>query len=132
MYKFKGKSIEEYHTHHEVIEEGEMVEGYYYFSRTRNQHIILTRMSQECGGIGSGIVEVEIAVDPSTVEQIEPKKHHYLKLVEVLEELLEVANLRGDNELPHPADDPKLWTARMQIAWDEAQQALAAIEGGKG
>ena len=33
-------------------------------------------------------------------------------------ELLEVANLRGDNDLPHPADDPELWTARMQNAWN--------------
>ena len=35
-----------------------------------------------------------------------------------VEELLEVADLRGDTDLPHPADDPKLWTARMQSAID--------------
>ncbi|GEM_PF-3488726 len=49
-----------------------------------------------------------------------------LAVVEAAEELLEVANLRGDNELPHPADDPKLWTARAQTAWDELAQSLAA------
>ena len=38
-------------------------------------------------------------------------------------ELLEVARLRGDNDLPHPADDPKLWTARMQTAWEEIDLA---------
>ena len=43
------------------------------------------------------------------------------------DELLEVARLREDNELPHPADDPKLWTARMQDAWDELANALAAL-----
>jgi len=43
------------------------------------------------------------------------------------DELLEVASLRGDNELPHPADDPKLWTARMQDAWDELANALTAL-----
>ena len=39
-------------------------------------------------------------------------------------ELFEVAQLRGDNELPHPADDPLLWTARMQEAWNELECAL--------
>lgn len=47
-------------------------------------------------------------------------------LAAALEELLEVADLRGDNRLPHPADDPKLWSARMQTAWDEAAAALTA------
>lgn len=47
-------------------------------------------------------------------------------LVEALGELIEVADLRGDAELPLPADDDKLWTARMQTAWDEARQALIA------
>ena len=41
-----------------------------------------------------------------------------------VEELLEVADLRGDTDLPHPADDPKLWTARMQSAWDDLRAAL--------
>lgn len=42
----------------------------------------------------------------------------------VLGELVEVAILRGDNNLPHSADDPALWTARMQEAWDEARDAI--------
>lgn len=37
-------------------------------------------------------------------------------------ELVECARLRGDNELPHPCDDPKLWTARMIDAWGEAER----------
>lgn len=51
--------------------------------------------------------------------------------LEALEELLEVADLRGDSTLPHPADDSVLWTARMQDAWDEARTAIpiAAIHG---
>ena len=40
-------------------------------------------------------------------------------------ELLLVAVLRGDNSLPHPEDDPLLWTARMQTAWDELDAAMA-------
>ena len=35
-----------------------------------------------------------------------------------VEEILEVAALRGDNDLPHPADDPKRWSSRMQEAWN--------------
>lgn len=41
-------------------------------------------------------------------------------------ELLEVAGLRGDNDLPHPCNEAKLWTARMQEAWDELQAASDA------
>lgn len=41
------------------------------------------------------------------------------KLEEAAVELIEVAWLRGDNDLPHPSDDPVLWTGRMQDAWDD-------------
>lgn len=47
------------------------------------------------------------------------------ELLAALEELVEVATLRGDNVLPHPADDPKLWTQRMQEAWENAEAAIA-------
>jgi hypothetical protein len=43
------------------------------------------------------------------------------QLENILLELIEVASLRGDNDLPHPANDPKLWTARMQDAWSKAE-----------
>lgn len=46
------------------------------------------------------------------------------RLDDILSELIEVAVLRGDCNLPHPADDPKLWRARMQSAWDEARATL--------
>lgn len=46
------------------------------------------------------------------------------RTAEALEELVTVADLRGDAELPHPSDDPKLWTARMQAAWDEARELV--------
>ena len=46
-------------------------------------------------------------------------------------ELLEVADLRGDSSLPHPANDPKLWTARMQTAWDDLRATLDAEKKGK-
>lgn len=44
------------------------------------------------------------------------------------QELLEVARLRGDDTLPCPSADPKLWTARMQDAWDELRDAREAVE----
>lgn len=49
-------------------------------------------------------------------------------VAEASEELQEVADLRGDSSLPHPEDDPELWTARMQEAWDELRNALADLE----
>ena len=45
-------------------------------------------------------------------------------LLEAVQELLEVAALRGDSTLPAPEDDPKLWTARMQTAWDDVVAAV--------
>lgn len=50
-----------------------------------------------------------------------------LRLKEAARELLEVASLRGDNDLPHPADDPKLWTARMADAWAELEAAVDEV-----
>lgn len=51
------------------------------------------------------------------------------ELLAALTELLEVGDLRGDTDLPHPADDPLLWSARMQNAWDDARAAIARAEG---
>ena len=50
-------------------------------------------------------------------------------VLEAAEELLECANLRGDNELPHPANDPLTWTARMQEAWDGLEASIDAARG---
>ena len=46
------------------------------------------------------------------------------QLEEALSELVECAELRGDNDLPQPEDDPILWTSRMQTAWDEAEEVI--------
>ena len=50
---------------------------------------------------------------------------HRDRLAEAAKELLEVATLRGDNNLPHPSNDSKLWTARMADAWDGLEAALS-------
>ena len=52
------------------------------------------------------------------------------RLREAAEELLTVAELRGDSDLPHPSADDRLWTARMQTAWDALRAALAEEKGG--
>ncbi len=43
-------------------------------------------------------------------------------LLDAVEELLEVAALRGENEYICPEDDPQLWTARRNEAWDCVQE----------
>ena len=44
-------------------------------------------------------------------------------------ELLEVSDLRGDiDDIPGPCDDPKLWTARLIMAWEEIRAALDALK----
>ncbi len=48
-------------------------------------------------------------------------------LLDAAIELLAVAELRGDNDMPHPADDNKLWTARMGDAWNELQEQVSRI-----
>lgn len=50
------------------------------------------------------------------------------RLRDCLAELVEVATLRGDNDLPHPADDDILWTARMAEAWGEADALLEEVD----
>lgn len=51
-------------------------------------------------------------------------------IADAAEEVLEVADARGDTDLPHPAaaaesGDPRHWTARMQTAWDELRATLS-------
>ena len=59
-------------------------------------------------------------------------KNDALALTNAVDELLEVAALRGDDELPHPSNDPILWTARMQEAWDNLKQLRALKREGDG
>lgn len=44
----------------------------------------------------------------------------FINLLDAAIELLIVAKMRGDNKLPaNPANDIRLWTVRMQNAWDD-------------
>lgn len=67
--KFRGKATEAYETSTDGVEKGDWVYGHYYFCRQRMSGIIVTTLSAESGGVGSGIVQVEIEVDYKTVGQ---------------------------------------------------------------
>jgi len=62
--KYRGRCVEEFHTHHEQTEPGQWIYGYL----VDDNHISHT-MSEEHGGMGSGIVTAHIEVDPDTVGQ---------------------------------------------------------------
>ena len=62
--EFKAIATEEVHTHHECIEIGEFVYGY-----ILPYNKMLVQMSQESGGVGSGLVWVEVEIDKNTVGQ---------------------------------------------------------------
>ena len=67
--KFRAKATQDYDTNIDGVEKGDWVYGYYYFCRNREIGIIVTDLSAESGGLGSGIVQVEIEVDCKTLGQ---------------------------------------------------------------
>lgn len=67
--KFRAKSTQNYETSGESIQKDDWITGYYYFCKRRMSGIIITELSAECGGVGSGIVQCEIEVDYKTVGQ---------------------------------------------------------------
>ena len=81
--KYRGQAKNEYHTSHVSIDEGDWVYGYYYFCRRRMSGIIVTTLEAECGGVGSGLVQVEIEVIPETVgESIRRKDKNGVEIYE--------------------------------------------------
>lgn len=67
--KFRAKALNDFETSIDGIKKGDWVYGYYYFCRTINIGIIVTTLSEESGGVGSGIIQVEIEVDYTTAGQ---------------------------------------------------------------
>ena len=45
-------------------------------------------------------------------------------------ELLAVSSVRGDDDIPHPSDDHRLWSARCQDAWIAAREAVNSASPG--
>ena len=63
------------------------------------------------------------------VSTIEAENARLREVVGAAGELLEVSDLRGDiDDIPGPCDDPKLWTARLIMAWEEIRAALDALK----
>ena len=54
-----------------------------------------------------------------------------LSVVAAAAETFEVAELRGETDLPHPSNSTMEWTARMQTAWIELHIALTAHDKAK-
>lgn len=67
--EFRGKSNHNCEYSLGSIEKNDWVYGYYYYCRTRQCGIIVTILEGESGGVGSGLVQVEIEVDYKTVGQ---------------------------------------------------------------
>lgn len=67
--KFRGKAAQHFETSQDGVEKGDWVYGHYCFCRQRMSGIIITMMCAESGGVGSGLVQVEIEVDHKTVGQ---------------------------------------------------------------
>lgn len=81
-------------------------------------------------------LEVPIADEQAHIIETQKKiirfeRGHKEALLDALDELVTVAAMRGDDELPSPCNDPLLHTARMQTAWVEARDAIAEAQGGK-
>ena len=84
--------------------------------------------------IASNLTEEDaklIASAPGLQQRVEALEQELETLKDAATELIVVATLRGDNDLPHPANDSKHWTARMRSAWDELE-ALAAAQDNVG
>jgi len=67
--KFRAKALESHYTSLDGIEIGDWVYGFYYFDRANLCGVIVTDLEEESGGVGSGIVQCHIKVDPETVGQ---------------------------------------------------------------
>lgn len=64
------------------------------------------------------------SLEANQAAEIERLRARIEELEDALRELIECGDLRGDTSLPHPADDPVTWTARMQDAWDDARSVI--------
>lgn len=79
-------------------------------------------------------IKEEIYARPIIPDKLIPILERFLELEELVDaaiELVAVAYVRGDSELPHPADDPLLWTARCQDAWGDLVDVIDKVRPGE-
>lgn len=65
--KFRGRATGK--NTEAFVDVGDWVHGYYYFDRTNLSHRIITMLEAESGGLGSGLVESWVEIDPDTLGQ---------------------------------------------------------------
>ena len=98
--------------------------------------LALRQHREEIADLEAKLAEAQAKVEQLLTESGVERLQHTLEverpradgepLLDAADELIEVADLRGDSDLPHPCDDPKLWTARMQDAWSGLREAIDA------
>lgn len=67
--KFRGIATHDYETSTDGVEKGDWVYGHYYFDRPSGNGVIVTTLTAESGGVGSGVVQANIFVDHKTISQ---------------------------------------------------------------
>jgi YopX protein len=67
--KFRGKALQDFDTNIDGVQQGDWVYGFYYYDKVRMIGVILTTLCAESGGVGNGLMQVEIEVDTDTVGQ---------------------------------------------------------------
>lgn len=98
--------------------------------RAEKAEVLLVEVAKMLGNRAARGREIVDAAANILVELTETQGKHLSALErekalrEAAKELLEVADLRGDSDLPHPSNEDALWTARMQQAWDEMRLLL--------
>jgi hypothetical protein len=67
--KFRGKCVERIETPIESVEIGDWVEGYYFYDSGNMTAVIIATLQCADVGVGSGVAQYNIKVDPETVGQ---------------------------------------------------------------
>lgn len=114
----------------ERVKEHLLLQAQCHAMEARTQRNTVNEIGSLLGGVGDwGPIVAGVA---AMKEKLAERDAELEQLKWVAEELIEVAALRGDNALPLPEDDPLLWTARMQTAWNELEEALTPEQPAKG
>ena len=65
--EFRAKSTEHFETSHDEVNKGDWVYGYLVYYNYKPY--IVTKMQKECGGVGNGLIDATISINPDTIGQ---------------------------------------------------------------